>query len=316
MESLEIIITEELQGLRIDKAIAEGLSMSRSKVQKLFDAGMITINGKVISKKDCNSIIGDKIIVDIPEKAISTTNPAEIPLDIIFEDEHLIILNKQAGLTVHPGAGNHDDTLVNALMHHYGSDLSSLGGVDRPGIVHRLDRDTTGLMIVAKSDKAHEKLSKMLELKQIKRAYKALIWGVPNVLEDAIITNIDRARSDRKKMAACREPKGKRAVTHYKILQSWDKISLAECILETGRTHQIRVHMSHIGHSVLGDQTYGNNTRKILHNCSGGLKDYLENFQRQALHSYLLAFTHPITLKELRFESELPKDILTILDIL
>lgn len=301
---------------RLDKALAAEMDITRSKAQKLIKEGMVSVNEILVKKPDHKIKSEDMVEVNVLEKQEFEVIPKEIDLDIKYEDDDIIIINKQAGLTVHPGAGNHNDTLVNALLFHYGNKLSSIAGEDKPGIVHRLDRDTTGLMIVAKNDKAHEILCKDIAERKIKRIYKALVWGVPKELEDTIITNIDRSRADRKRRAVCRKPKGKTAVTHYKLLESFEKISLVECKLETGRTHQIRVHMSHIGHSLVGDQLYGNNARKILHNVSGDLKDFLDNFNRQALHSYKLEFAHPISGKLLSFEEELPQDLDDILSLL
>lgn len=301
---------------RLDKALAAEMDITRSKAQKLIKEGMVSVNEILVKKPDHKIKSEDMVEVNVLEKQEFEVIPKEIDLDIKYEDDDIIIINKQAGLTVHPGAGNHNDTLVNALLFHYGNKLSSIAGEDKPGIVHRLDRDTTGLMIVAKNDKAHEILCKDIAERKIKRIYKALVWGVPKELEDTIITNIDRSRADRKRRAVCRKPKGKTAVTHYKLLESFEKISLVECKLETGRTHQIRVHMSHIGHSLVGDQLYGNNARKILHNVSGDLKAFLDNFNRQALHSYKLEFAHPISGKLLSFEEELPQDLDDILSLL
>lgn len=310
----KIIFTENHH--RLDKALVSEMNITRSKAQKYIKEGRVFLNDNLEQKSDYKIHAGDIVEIKSPEEQSNKAKPSNIPLDIIYEDEDIIIINKQAGLTVHPGAGNHNDTLVNALLYHYGNNLSSIAGIDKPGIVHRLDRDTTGLMIVAKNDKAHEILSKDIADRKIKRTYKALIWGVPNQQEDTIITNIDRSRADRKRRAVCRKPKGKAAITHYSLIASWKNISLVECRLETGRTHQIRVHMSHIGNSVVGDQLYGNNSRKILHNSVGELKEYLEIFKRQALHSCRLEFTHPITGQELSFEAPLPEDMDKIITLL
>lgn len=309
-------ITFEKNYDRLDKALVSELDITRSKAQKSIKDGRVFLNDNIMKKSDKKIEFGDVVEIKEPEKQVDERKPCKMDLDIIYEDNDLIVLNKQAGLTVHPGVGTHSDTLVHGLLYHFGENLSSMAGEDKLGIVHRLDRDTTGLMIVAKNDKAHEILSKDIADRKIKRIYKSLVWGTPRESEGTIVTNIDRSRADRRRRAVCSKPKGKTAVTHFKLLESWEKISLVECKLETGRTHQIRVHMSHIGNSLLGDQLYGNNERKILHNTAGDLKDFLDNFTRQALHSYKLEFKHPITGDILSFEQALPEDMEKILGIL
>ncbi|MGV2431900.1 MAG UNVERIFIED_CONTAM: RluA family pseudouridine synthase [Rickettsiaceae bacterium] len=316
MNSHFITAKAEDANMRLDKFLAENTPLSRSKLQNLIKSGNVLVNDRNICDINHKILENDNVTVNISEVKSDDIKPKSIDLDIIYEDDDIIIINKQSGLTVHPGAGNHDDTMVNALVAHYGKNLSSIGGDERPGIVHRLDRDTTGLIIVAKSDKSHEILSKAIENREVTRIYKAFVWGVPKLSHDVIETNIDRSKADRKRMAVCNAPKGKVAITHYKVINSWNNISLLECQLETGRTHQIRVHMSHIGHSVLGDQVYGNNARKILHNTAGDLKTCLESFKRQALHSYKLEFTHPITKESMSFTADIPEDMNEILKIL
>lgn len=306
---MSIKITFEHKYDRLDKALVSEMDITRSKAQKYIKEGRVYLNNNIMKKSDKKIEEGDIAEINDAEEPIYQVSPTKMDLDIIYEDDDLIVLNKQAGLTVHPGAGAYNDTLVHGLLYHFGDNLSSMAGSDKPGIVHRLDRDTTGLMIVAKNDKAHEILCSDIAERKIKRIYKAFVWGVPKESEGTIITNIDRSRADRRRRAVCRKPKGKTAITHYKLIESWENISLVECKLETGRTHQIRVHMSHIGNSLIGDQMYGNNARKILHNTSGELKDYLDNFTRQALHSYKLEFNHPISGKLLSFEVRLPKDL-------
>ena len=226
MQNYEFEIIEESG--RLDKALSMQLEMSRSKAQEYIKNGLVFVDGANISKPNFVAKVGSKILVKTPEKQTFEIRGVDIKLDIVYEDEDLIVVNKQAGLTVHPGAGNHSDTMVNALIHHYGKSLSTLSGKERPGIVHRLDRDTTGLMIVAKNDKSHEFLAKSIENREIKRLYKAFVWGIPTPSDSDISTNIDRSRSDRKRMAVCRSPKGKFAKTHYNILKNWLKISLVE----------------------------------------------------------------------------------------
>jgi len=316
MNSFNFTITSDLASTRIDKALSLLLDNSRTKAQVLIRNGNVTINGNIVQALDLSISENDYIEVNIPETKASTIKASDIPINIIYEDEDIIVIDKQAGLTVHPGAGNHEDTLVNALVNHYGKSLSSIAGDERPGIVHRLDRNTSGLMIIAKNDKAHMKLSEEIANRSIRRYYKALVWGNINPASGTITTNIARSSYDRTRMTVVHEPRGKIAITHYDTLSVWQHINLIECKLETGRTHQIRVHLSHIGHSVVGDPTYGHNTRKITHYCSGELKDAITALNRQALHSYKLEFLHPITGKELSFVSELPEDIESVIAIL
>ena len=240
---------------------------------------------------------------------------ANIELDIVFEDADLIVINKAAGLVVHPGAGNYNYTLVNALLYHSDS-LSDMGGVIRPGIVHRLDKDTSGLMVVAKNNIAHARLANQIETRNLIRKYKALTWGVLNPLSGIIQTNIGRSINDRKKMTVLKST-GKNAITYYNTEQVFlnKLMSLVECKLETGRTHQIRVHLSHKGHSIVGDQKYGNNSRKI-HNVPLLLQDKIVKLKRQALHSWYIKFNHPITAMPMEFKADLPDDIKEVIRLL
>ncbi|MBT4109955.1 MAG: RluA family pseudouridine synthase, partial [Pelagibacterales bacterium] len=226
-----------------------------------------------------------------------------IPLDILYEDDFLLVINKQAGLVVHPAPGNYEGTLVNALLYHCKGSLSGIGGVKRPGIVHRLDKDTSGIMLVAKNDEAHRYLSKGISIKQIERKYKAIVWGEPKQKVGIINANIARHVHDRKKMSVVKNT-GRVAITEYKVLKSYGFASLIECNLQTGRTHQIRVHLSNIGFPVIGDQLYAKGKT-----VSSKMPDILKLFPRQALHSYSLSFVHPFTKKQLTFESVLPNDI-------
>lgn len=297
---------------RLDKIIVKQIDeLTRSRIQQLIKEGNVKVDGKVTTQP-ANKIKENSIIViNIPEPKPSLMQPFKFALDIIFEDDDLIVINKPAGLTVHPGAGNHQDTLANALIEHTEGKLSSINGVERPGIVHRLDKDTSGLMVVAKNDQAHQKLSIQLAAREIKRIYHALIWGVPKQKEGLIENYIARSKSDRTKMAVYQQH-GKKAITNYQILRIFNQgaVSLVECKLATGRTHQIRVHMSHLGHSILGDQTYGKNNKK--HNFVN-LPDEAKELKRQALHAKKLAFTHPSTNEYMSFESELPNDLQLVL---
>ena len=310
------IADSSLAKTRLDKALTTLMDLSRSKLGNIIRGGNVTINGKIVQDLDYLLHENDNITVVIPEVKPTHIKPTAIDINIVYEDDDIIIIDKQAGLTVHPGAGNYDDTLVNALVNHYGKELSKAGGLERPGIVHRLDRDTSGLMIIAKNDVSHVKLSDAIAKREVQRYYKAFVWGNIMPPEGTITTNIARSSSDRTRMRVVHPPLGKIATTHYTTLSSWQYVSLVECKLETGRTHQIRVHLSHVGHSVLGDQIYGNNSRKIAYYASGALKDVLQTLKRQALHSYKLEFEHPITGKNMSFVSELPEELERIIRVM
>jgi len=308
-------VAEEQNKMRLDKFIAAFMpEISRNRVQALIEQGNISISDKKITDRSHKVRSGDEISILIPPAEESKMQEADIPLKIVYEDDDLLVIDKQPGLTVHPGAGNHQDTMANALLKHCGKSLSGIGGVMRPGIVHRLDKDTSGLMVVAKNDKAHQDLAEQLKNRSLKRVYHAFVWGVPTPLAGKISANIGRSKRDRKKMTTLRSG-GREAVTNYKLLKTYGKnaVSLVECRLETGRTHQIRVHMTFKGHSLIGDKTYGGKGRVNLAGVLKEVKEFIEKFPRQALHSTTIAFTHPISGKLLQFESNFssgfPEDI-------
>ncbi|MGP1282634.1 MAG: RluA family pseudouridine synthase [Parasphingopyxis sp.] len=305
LSTLEARISVEADGWRLDRALAAALpQFSRERLKKLIASGHVrTTDGAEI--RDPRSAVesGQNYTVSVPAPEPAEARAQNIPLDIVFEDEHLIVIDKPAGLVVHPAAGNADGTLVNALLHHCAGNLSGIGGVARPGIVHRIDKDTSGLIVAAKTDKAHEGLAKQFAAHSIDRVYNAIVNKVVNKSEDKIETNLARSSHNRQKMAVVEPPKGKHAVTHYRRLRALNDATLIECRLETGRTHQIRVHMAHIGHPLVGDPVYGK--------PRPALKDILKrlDFKRQALHAKRLGFTHPVTSEALAFESDLPVDI-------
>ncbi|AAU04288.1 RluA family pseudouridine synthase [Rickettsia typhi] len=306
-------IPKELNNTRLDKALSSLLEkVSRNQVQKAIKNSCVQINDVIISDSDVLVKENDTILFSFKEPEELKITSANITLDIIYEDDDLIVINKAAGITVHPGAKHHDNTLVNALLHHT-KNLSDIGSAERPGIVHRLDKETTGLMVVAKNNKAHMLLAKQIEQRQVIRKYKALVWGVINPLEGIINNNIGRNRNNRKKMTILKYG-GKKAVTHYKTLELFygGTLSMVECKLSTGRTHQIRVQLSNLKHSVVGDQTYGNNNRKII-NSPPKLKAKLIDFKRQALHSWYLSFTHPTSNKIMEFSCAIPRDMQEII---
>ena len=292
---------------RIDKCLAKHIpTLSRSFIQKLIEQGYACLNEETIITNTAYKVKPeDSITLIVPPPTATEMVPVDIPLDIVYEDDYFLVVNKPVGMTVHPGAGNYQDTLANALLFHCKDRLSGIGGVERPGIVHRLDKDTSGVMLAAKTDEAHRVLSEKIANKDVKRIYRAFCWGVPKQNRGTIETLIGRHPQHRQKMAVLPSG-GKEAVTHYEVLENFGNIaSLVECRLQTGRTHQIRVHMTHIGHSLIGDPVYGKAPGKLPLK----LAEFLKGFQRQALHSYQLQLEHPIQHHALSFEADLPEDM-------
>ena len=312
-DTIHITTTEADAGQRLDKSLSTQLpELSRSRIKALIEAGQVTLaNGETLCDPARKVKSGEEICITIPPPEPAIPEPQAIPLNIVYEDDALLVIDKPVGLTVHPAPGNPDGTLVNALLAHCGDSLSGIGGVARPGIVHRLDKDTSGLMAVAKSDAAHQTLSAQLAERSMKRTYQAIVWGIPLPTSGSIEGTIGRSPKNRKKMAVVSKG-GKPAVTHYTLLESFGSASLIECRLETGRTHQIRVHMGHLGHALLGDPLYGTKRK----NTPVELADFLKNFNRQALHACALTLKHPKTNKTQSFTSPLPEDIQTLLDLL
>jgi len=308
--SERLTITIESDPARLDKALADACpELSRSRLKALILEGEVTCNGKPASDPSMKVAEGDEIVVRLPPPLPAEPEGQDIPLDVVFEDEYLIVINKPAGLVVHPAPGNPDKTLVNALIAHCGDSLKGIGGVARPGIVHRLDKDTSGLMVAAKTAKVHEALSDFFAARDITRSYIALVRGQPGPRKGTIEGNIDRSRHNRKKMAVVKDA-GRHAVTHYEVKKSYGPkdapwASLVICRLETGRTHQIRVHMAHIGHPVVGDPLYGGGMK-----LKGGsaAPEALKTFPRQALHAAELGFVHPVTRAPLHFTADVPDD--------
>lgn len=302
--SISALITEALNGVRLDRALATLLpELSRERVKALILAGQVTGPGGRPATDPALKVRTDMAFaVEIPEAVPAEAQPQAIDLVIPYEDEHLIVVDKPAGMVVHPAAGNLDGTLVNALLHHCSGQLSGIGGVARPGIVHRIDKDTSGLLVVAKTDQAHEGLARQFKDHSIERRYLAIVNGRPSPPSGTVDQWIGRSDSDRKKMAVQREGRGKRAVTHYRTVQLLNRSALIECQLETGRTHQVRVHLAHIGHALLGDQVY---SRGVAHKA---LLTEL-GFKRQALHAAKLGFIHPATSQALTFESPITDDM-------
>lgn len=315
-------------GLRLDQWLAGRLApdLSRSRVQALIKQGAVRVAGNVVNEAKRKLASGEQVSIDMPEPEPAAPEGEAIALDILYEDDELIVINKPAGLVVHPGAGNWTGTLVNALIHHCGDSLSGIGGVKRPGIVHRLDKETSGVMVVAKTDRAHKSLSEAFadhgRTGDLERAYHALVWGFPQRMTGTIDAPLGR-HSDRVRRAVVPEHRddARHAITHFTVLERFGSeqaefatASLVECRLETGRTHQIRVHMAHIGHPVLGDPDYGQAFRTKSNRLPESLKSAVKAFPRQALHARLLAFRHPTSHLIMRFEAPLPRDMGELVD--
>ena len=294
-------------GQRLDRVIADSSGLSRERVKALLGEGRIEIDGRAVTQASFKAVAGSAYRIAVPVAVPAAAAAQDIPLVIVHEDADLIVVDKPAGLVVHPAAGNLDGTLVNALLHHCRGELSGIGGVARPGIVHRIDKDTSGLLVVAKSDVAHEGLARQFADHSLERAYLAVVGGHPLRLSSTVSGNIARSSFDRKKMALVDDSRGKHAVTHYTTLERLDGATLVECRLETGRTHQVRVHLASIGHPLLGDPVYGRTPprlRPILQRLG---------FARQALHAAVLGFVHPVSGTALRFNSPAPEDMRELL---
>jgi 23S rRNA pseudouridine1911/1915/1917 synthase len=345
---LSLTAPTEAAGSRLDKWLADAQSqLSRSRLRALIEEGRVSQNGRPATDASAKVVAGASYDIELPPPTAAEPQPENIPLDIVFEDQHLIVVNKPPGLVVHPAAGQETGTLVNALLHHCGAGLTGIGGVARPGIVHRLDKDTSGVMVAAKTEAAHTALTAMFAAHDIERAYLAVTRGAPRPLVGRIENNIARSPNDRKKMAVVKEKHfradhwsndftdgeddtlaGKLAITNYRALETFGRLdatgtqpaaALVECRLETGRTHQIRVHMAHIGAPVLGDQTYGKH-RWLKAEGKGPAFERAtaaaKAFPRQALHAAILGFAHPITGEELRFERAPPADMADLIEAL
>ena len=297
---------------RIDKFLQSQLNeLSRTRLQNLIRNGHVKLNNATINEVSKKIKNEDKIEVNFPPPKETLIKPCNMPLDIMYEDNDIIIINKSPGVVVHPGAGNYEKTIVNGLLFRYQNNLSSVGGKLRPGIVHRIDKDTSGVIVVAKNDNAHINLSKQFSDHTIKRKYEALVWGSLKPQSGKISERISRSVKNRQLMAV-RKDKGKKAITNYRTLEIYQnlnlpKISLVDCKLETGRTHQIRVHMNFNGNPILGDNSYGKSKKKFK-NIDLNIEKKINNFNRQALHAKNLGFIHPRTDEKISFEAERPKD--------
>ncbi|WP_120502043.1 RluA family pseudouridine synthase [Roseovarius sp. EL26] len=323
---------------RLDKALSrdvpEAASLSRTRLTKLLSDGAVTVNGVVASNPKARVNEGDSVEITVPEVRDSHISAQDIPLEVVYEDDDLIVVNKPAGMVVHPAPGSPDGTLVNALLHHCGDSLSGVGGAKRPGVVHRIDKDTSGLLVVAKSDAAHHGLADQFAAHTIERKYHALAYGMPDVAHPRlrgvrgvgvepgsiirITTNLSRHKTDRQRQAVLFEG-GKHAITRTRVIESFGQpsaVSMVECWLETGRTHQIRVHMAHIGHGLIGDPVYGGRRKISARALPDDAAAQLAGFSRQALHAAVLGFDHPVSGAQMHFEAQLPDDMVKLLECL
>ena len=323
---------------RLDKALARDVpaqaALSRTRLARLLADGQICIDGVVCTDAKFKVAEGAEIAIDVPVADESRIGPEDIPLDVVYEDDDLIVVNKPAGMVVHPAPGTPNGTLVNALLHHCGDTLSGVGGAKRPGIVHRIDKETSGLLVVAKSDRAHQGLAAQFEKHTVERYYNAVVYGVPDANDPRlrgvrgvsfepgnimkITTHLARHRTDRQRQAVLFEG-GRHAVTRARIVEAFgnpEVASLVECWLETGRTHQIRVHMTHAGHGLIGDPTYGGRRKLSEKALSVQGIQAARDFSRQALHAAVLGFEHPVTGEDMRFEAPIPEDMTDLLTAL
>ncbi|MDF2116764.1 RluA family pseudouridine synthase [Roseiarcaceae bacterium H3SJ34-1] len=325
------VVDADAAGQRLDRYLA-GLAdaadeaLSRTRIQSLIEDGLVTVDGRTVTDTKAKVRAGQTIAVDIPAAAAAEPMGENIPLNVVFEDEHLIIIDKPPGLVVHPAAGHETGTLVNALIAHCGDSLSGIGGVKRPGIVHRIDKDTSGLLAVAKTDAAHQGLAALFadhgRTMNLDREYLALVWGVLRRLSGTVDAPVGRHPVHREKHAVVRNDRGREAITHWQVEETFNGIngtpvaSLVRCRLETGRTHQIRVHMTHLGNPILGDALYAGGFRTKAGLLNEPARPLLESLGRQALHAARLGFDHPVTGEPLSFESEPPQDMMQLIEAL
>ena len=305
------IVAPDAAGWRLDRALAAAVpTLSRERLKALISSGRVLGPQGQVRDPAAKAVPGGAYEVSVPEPAAAHNEAQDIALTIVQEDEHPLVVDKPAGMVVHPAAGNFDGTLVNALLHHCAGRLSGIGGVARPGIVHRIDKDTSGLLVVAKTDVAHEGLAAQFARHSIDRRYLAIVAGLPNPPSGTVDAPLARSSANRQKMAIVEGDRGKRAVTHYRLLRPLSEAALVECRLETGRTHQVRVHMTSLGHPLIGDPVYGRTRtahRELLKRLG---------FARQALHAAELGFVHPVTKANLSFKSDAPSDMQELLSAL
>ena len=311
-------VQDDKAGDRLDRLIASAFDdLSRSRGKTLIEQGAVQVGAATITDPSYRVKQGMEVTVSVPDAAPTHIEAQDIPLDIRYEDDDVLVLDKPAGLVVHPAPGHRDGTLVNALLAHCGSSLSGIGGVRRPGIVHRIDKDTSGLLVVAKNDKAHAGLAEQFAAHSIERLYRAVLWGSPTPAEGTIEGNIGRSPRNRKKMAVVTAPRGKSARTGYAVEKRLGlRATLVACRLATGRTHQIRVHCTHIGHPLVGDPLYGRVSAARVDSLDPAAATFVKRFPRQALHASVIGFDHPINGEKVRIEIDLPNDIKELIAVL
>jgi 23S rRNA pseudouridine1911/1915/1917 synthase len=324
-QTFQFAVEEGAAGQRLDRFLAERpelieAHLSRSRIKALIEAGRLILRGAPALSPAKKLSEGDRVALAVPPPAPAEPMPENIALNIVYEDAHLIVIDKPAGLVVHPASGHESGTLVNALIAHGGESLSGVGGVKKPGIVHRIDKDTTGLLVVAKTDAAHHRLSALFadhgRTMSLTREYLAFVWGVPDRAHGVIETYLGRHNTQRERMAVVPESRGREAITHWEKIADYRVASLVRCQLETGRTHQIRVHMAHIGHPLIGDATYGAGFKTKITKLPEAARAAVQALGRQALHAATLGFEHPVTGEEMLFESEPPADLAALAEAL
>jgi 23S rRNA pseudouridine1911/1915/1917 synthase len=328
LDTHTFFVKPEEGGLRLDRFLAvhseaQGTGLSRTRLQALIREGHVAIGGLPVNDPGAKTRADMQIVVAVPPPTKPAMAGEDLPLNIVFEDKYLLVLDKPAGLVVHPGAGHGSGTLVNALIAHCGTELSGIGGVERPGIVHRLDKDTSGLLVVAKTDAAHQGLAKLFadhgRTRPFLREYKALAWGSPDRAAGIVDAPLGRAPGDREKIAVLSAERGRAARTHWRVLERYGPatkpvVSFLACRLETGRTHQIRVHMAHLGHPIVADPVYATGFKSKMAQLPEQAREAASQLRRQALHAAVLAFEHPVTGEALRFESPWPDDLQPLRD--
>ncbi|MDC0983980.1 RluA family pseudouridine synthase [Candidatus Pelagibacter sp.] len=319
-KNINFIVEENENNLRVDVLINKREELiSRTRIKNLILKEKLKLNDEIIKNPSKKVLTGDKLSLNIPEPQEASLKPYDFKLDIVYEDNDLLVINKPAGIIMHPGAGNYDKTIVNALMHYDKNSLSTIGDELRPGIVHRIDKNTSGLVVIAKNNETHENLSRQFSDHTITRVYQLLIWGKLRPSSGRIDTFITRSSKNRQLMEVSRS-KGKQAITNYKTIEIFENdktptLSLVECKLETGRTHQIRVHMTYLGNSIIGDDKYKKKYKK-LKNIDMGIESSISNLDRQFLHAKTLGFIHPTTNEEMIFSSVLPQELNNLLKML
>ena len=314
----EFTVSPEEAGTRLDRFLAErpetaAAHISRSRIKALLEDGRVAVDGHETRDASRKLAAGQTAAFELPPPEPAEPKGEDIPLDVVFEDDHLLVIDKPAGLVVHPASGHQNGTLVNALIAHCGESLSGIGGVKKPGIVHRIDKDTTGLLVVAKTDAAHLGLSRLFadhgRKLHLVREYRAFVWGAPDRARGTIDAPIGRHATHRERMAVVHAERGKEAITHWETMETYGAASLLACQLETGRTHQIRVHLASLGHPLIGDSTYGAGFKTKSALLGETARAAVASLGRQALHAASLGFEHPVTKEELLFESPLPADL-------